>query len=127
MLAFIVITVAVLVSGMGAPVHPVGAIAHSAGHVAPVAVALAFPVAMALAIGVEAPSSAIAQLGQLDDAGRRRFGRITLWLPLAIVGTITLGLTAEAVHLRIGIAAALYRLWVKAGRPRGIRNATAAP
>jgi hypothetical protein len=54
----------------------------------------------------EAPSSAIAQLGQLDDAGRRRFGRITLWLTLGIVGAITLGLTAEAVHLRIGVPAA---------------------
>ena len=64
---------------------------------------LAFPVAMALATGVEAPSSAIAQLGQLDDAGRRRFGRVTLWLTLAIVGTLTLGLTAAAVHLNVGI------------------------
>jgi hypothetical protein len=41
----------------------------------PLAVLLAFPVAMALATGVEAPSSAIAQLGQLDDPGRVRFGR----------------------------------------------------
>jgi hypothetical protein len=64
---------------------------------------LAFPVAMALATGVEAPSSAIAQLGQLDDPSRRRFGRITLWLTLAIVGTLTLGLTATAVRLHIGI------------------------
>ncbi|GGU96561.1 hypothetical protein GCM10010211_74900 [Streptomyces albospinus] len=105
-LAFIVITTVVLVGGIRAPVHPTGTITHSAGHVAPLAVALAFPVAMALATGVEAPSSAIAQLGQLDDAGRRRFGRITLWLTLLIVGTITLGLTSEAVHLRIGIPAA---------------------
>ncbi|MEU1629170.1 amino acid permease [Streptomyces sp. NPDC020096] len=104
-LAFIAITAAVLVGGISAPVHPTGIITHSAGHVAPLAVALAFPVAMALATGVEAPSSAIAQLGQLDDAGRRRFGRVTLWLTLAIVGSITLGLTAEAVHLRIGIPA----------------------
>jgi hypothetical protein len=72
----------------------------------PWAVALAFPVAMALATGVEAPSSAIAQLDQLDDAGRRRFGRVTLWLTLGIVGTVTLGLTAEAVHLHVGIPAA---------------------
>jgi hypothetical protein len=69
-------------------------------------VLLAFPVAMALATGVEAPSSAIAQLGQLDDAGRRRFGRVTLWLTLGIVGTLTLGLTAAAVRLKIGIPAA---------------------
>ncbi|MEU4850612.1 amino acid permease [Streptomyces gilvosporeus] len=102
-LAFIAITVAVLARGIGAPVHPVGTITHTAAHGAPLAVALAFPVAMALATGVEAPSSAIAQLGQLDDDGRRRFGRITLWLTLVIVGGITLGLTAEAVHLQIGI------------------------
>jgi hypothetical protein len=102
-LAFIAITVAVLAQGVGAPVHPVGAISHTAPHAAPLAVALAFPVAMALATGVEAPSSAIAQLGQLDDTGRLRFGRITLWLTLIIVGGITLGLTAEAVHLKIGI------------------------
>jgi len=101
-LGFIVITVAVLVSGLNVPVHPTG----TTGHAEPLAAALAFPVAMALATGVEAPSSAIAQLGQLDDTGRRRFGRVTLWLTLGIVGTITLGLTAEAVHLRIGIPAA---------------------
>ncbi len=63
----------------------------------------AFPVAMALATGVEAPSSAIAQLGQLDQHGRRRFGRITLWLTLIIVGGVTLGITALAVRLGIGI------------------------
>jgi hypothetical protein len=58
---------------------------------------------MALATGIEAPSSAIAQLGQLDDTGRRRFGRITLWLMLAIVVTLTLGLAILAVRLRVGI------------------------
>ncbi|MFC1407629.1 MULTISPECIES: amino acid permease [Streptacidiphilus] len=104
-LAFIGITIAVLTGGLTAPVHPSGTITHTAGHWAPIAVALAFPVAMALATGVEAPSSAIAQLGQLDDAGRRRFGQITLWLTLILVGGITLGLTAEAVHLHIGIPA----------------------
>ncbi len=57
---------------------------------------------MALATGVEAPSSAIAQLGQLDERGRRRFGRITLWL-LAIVVVLTFGLAALAFHLRVGI------------------------
>lgn len=67
------------------------------------AVALAFPVAMALATGVEAPSSAIAQLGQLDGRGRKQFGQITLWLTLFIVGGLTLGLTALAVTLRVGI------------------------
>jgi len=67
------------------------------------AVLLAFPVAMALATGVEAPSSAIAQLGQLDDDGRRAFGRWTLWATLGIVGAVTIGLTLAAVRLGVGI------------------------
>lgn len=71
-----------------------------------IAVVMAFPVAMALATGVEAPSSAIAQLGQLDQHGRRRFGQITLWLTLFIVGGLTLGMTALAVCLHIGLPAA---------------------
>jgi amino acid transporter len=105
-LAFVVAGVAVLAGGLHAHVADVGRITHASGHPATIAVLLAFPVAMALATGVEAPSSAIAQLGQLDNAGRRRFGRITLWLTLAIVGTLTLGLTAAAVRLKIGIPAA---------------------
>jgi amino acid transporter len=104
-LAFVAAGIAVLTGGLHAHVAPVGLITHASGHPALIAMLLAFPVAMALATGVEAPSSAIAQLGQLDDAGRRRFGRITLWLTLAIVGTLTLGLTATAVHLKIGIPA----------------------
>ena len=104
-LAFIGITIAILVGGLSAPVDPIGTSTPNGVQWAPLAVALAFPVAMALATGVEAPSSAIAQLSQLDDAGRRRFGHVTLWLTLLLVGGITLGLTAEAVHLRIGIPA----------------------
>ena len=103
--AFVAAGVAILVGGLDAPVANVGHITHASGHPAMIAVLLAFPVAMALATGVEAPSSAIAQLGQLDDAGRRRFGRVTLWLTLAIVGSLTLGLTAAAVRLKIGIPA----------------------
>lgn len=68
-----------------------------------VAVVFAFPVAMALATGVEAPSTAIAQLGELDDRGRRRFGQLTLWLTLGIVGVITLGLAVQAARLGIGL------------------------
>ena len=34
---------------------------------------------------------------------QRRFGRVTLWLTLAIVGVLTLGLTFIAVRLGIGI------------------------
>jgi hypothetical protein len=66
-------------------------------------VLLAFPVAMALATGVEAPSSAIAQLGQLDDRGRERFGRITLWLTFAIEGSLTILIAVLAVRLHTGV------------------------
>jgi hypothetical protein len=102
-LAFVGVGAALLVSG-ALTVRPVAA-DHAAGlaQPAPLAILLAFPVAMALATGTEAPSSAIAQLGQLDDAGRRRFGRITLWLTLGIVGCLTLGLTALVVRLGVGI------------------------
>jgi hypothetical protein len=103
-LGFVAAGVAVVVGGLGAPIpahHAPSSV--PAGHGAFIAMLLAFPVAMALATGVEAPSSAIAQLGQLDDRGRMRFGRITLWLTLALVGTLTLGLTAIAVKLHIGI------------------------
>jgi len=103
--AFVAAGIAILIGGLNAPVANVGHITHASSHPAMIAVLLAFPVAMALATGVEAPSSAIAQLGQLDDAGRRRFGRVTLWLTLATVGSLTLGLTAAAVHLKIGIPA----------------------
>ncbi|MEO7017276.1 MAG: hypothetical protein ABI130_09435, partial [Leifsonia sp.] len=102
-ISFIVVAITVLIFGLSATPHPTGTITNTPGHAAPLAVLLAFPVAMALATGVEAPSSAIAQLGDLDNDGRRRFGQITLWLTLAIVGTITMGLAIEAVHLRIGI------------------------
>ncbi len=101
--AFIALAVAVLISGLFVTPQPIGTTGTDPGHAPPLAVALAFPVAMALATGIEAPSSAIAQLGQLDDPGRRRFGRVTLWLTLAVVGTITLGLTAQAVRLGIGV------------------------
>lgn len=101
--AFIALAVTVLVSGLFAAPHPAGTTTGDPGHSPLLAVALAFPVAMALATGIEAPSSAIAQLGQLDDPGRRRFGRVTLWLTLGVVGTITLGLTAQAVRLGIGV------------------------
>jgi hypothetical protein len=101
--AFVVLTAVVLFAGLFVTLDSGPPPNTDAGHSPPLAVALAFPVAMALATGVEAPSSAIAQLGQLDDVGRRRFGRITLWLTMAVVGTLTLGLTVELIHLRIGV------------------------
>jgi len=102
-LAFVVLTAIVLLYGLGVAPQSSGTISDTASHLPILAVLLAFPVAMALATGVEAPSTAIAELGQLDDAGRRRFGRVTLWLTLGVVGTITIGLALELVHLQIGI------------------------
>jgi hypothetical protein len=103
-IAFVAIGSILILRGLIAPDSHGHAPWHAeTGHAAPIAVLLAFPVAMALATGVEAPSSAIAQLGQLDDAGRLRFGRVTLWLMLAIVTWLTGGLTILAVHLRVGI------------------------
>ena len=102
-LSFVGIGTALLVSGFAKPhVAQAATTGHASGFAA-ISVMLAFPVGMALATGVEAPSSAIAQLGQLDDAGRRFFGRVTLWLTLLIVGGLTMGITALAVRLGIGI------------------------
>jgi hypothetical protein len=124
-LGFIGLATAVLGYGLGASAQPTGLITHTAGGESVLAVALAFPVAMALATGVEAPSSAIAQLGQLDDGGRRRFGRSTLWLTLGVVGAITVGNPTISLLAALAIAAGLYWLWVRAGRPRGIRDIAA--
>ncbi|MBA2284776.1 MAG: APC family permease [Ktedonobacteraceae bacterium] len=107
-LAFLGIGIALLATGwvhaaqMG-PLLPHATVPQAGGGAQILAVLLAFPVAMALATGVEAPSSAIAQLGQLDQEGRRRFGQITLWLTLFLVGGLTLGITALAVRLGIGL------------------------
>ncbi len=106
-LLFVVIAALVLVHGFGSPVSVASSSAESSYHVGglvpEVSILLAFPVGMALATGTEAPSSAIAQLGQLDDAGRMSFGRITIWLTLGIVGVLTMGLTILAVRLHAGI------------------------
>ncbi len=67
------------------------------------AVLLAFPVAMALATGTEAPATAIAQLGQLGADDRRRFARGTIVLTLVIVAGLTIGITVLAVRLHVGI------------------------
>jgi hypothetical protein len=104
---FIVLAVLVIVAAWFA--EPVAAAAGDAGlrplhldaAVAPLL--LAVPLGMALATGVEAPSNAIAQLSRLDDRARRRFGRWTLWLMIGIVGTLTVGFAAAAVHLGVGL------------------------
>lgn len=101
---FIVMSVIVLAGGWVSPASTHGS-SPVTGSASPalVAVILAFPVAMALATGTEAPATSIAQLGQLDNRGRWRFGRGTLGLTILIVGGLTLGLTALAVHLHVGI------------------------
>ncbi|MFB9820551.1 hypothetical protein [Arthrobacter ramosus] len=101
--AFIVVSIVVLLYGLGAAPKPLGTITGAPLHPPVLAVVLAFPVAVAMATGVEAATSAVAQLGQLDNDGKRRFGQLTLWLTLAIVGTITLGLALEAAQLHVGI------------------------
>ena len=105
--AFIVLALVVIVAGLGA--EPGGPGAAGGGpllaNVAIVPVLLSLPLGMALATGVEAPSDAVAQLPQLDDAARTRFGRTTLWLMVAIVGTLTIGLAALAMRLDLGLPA----------------------
>lgn len=121
-LAFAITAGVVLVLGFTSPEMPVGG--TTAG--APLAVALAFPVAMALATGVEAPSSAIAQLGQLDDDGRRSFGRWALWLTLGIIGTLTMALTIAAVRLGVGVPQGDTTLISEIARAGGSHSAFAA-
>lgn len=102
-LAFLAVSVLVLIGG--ASVAPVTGAGYGEPSKDPafLTVLLAFPVAMALATGIEAPSSAIAQLGQLDDDGRKLFGRLTLVATLLVVGSLTLAITALAVRLGIGL------------------------
>lgn len=105
-IAFVVVAVSVLTFGVFAPPFVAPLVPVEAPPAVPFfAVILAFPVAMALATGIEAPSTAIAQLGELDNRGRARFGRITLWLTLGIVGSITIGLAAQAAVLGVGVPA----------------------
>ena len=104
---FIGSAVVVLLHGFVDPVHGHGrAPVTGPSGSAVAAVLLSFPVAMALATGTEAPSTAIGQLGQLGAADRRRFARGTLVATLAIVGVLTVGITLLAVRLHVGIPAA---------------------
>jgi hypothetical protein len=105
-LAFIVLSICVILSGIFASANPpVAGIHHGGGGTALLfgaglgPVILAIPLGMALATGVEAPSNAIAQLPQLDDRARRRLGRLTLWLMVGIVGGLTIAFAALAVTL----------------------------
>jgi hypothetical protein len=103
-LLFVASAIAVLARGFTDPVlaHGHAPITGPAGPPV-VAVLLSFPVAMALATGTEAPATAIAQLGQLGPADRRRFARGTLALTFFIVAGLTIGLAGLAVRLHVGI------------------------
>lgn len=101
--AFVLAALPVLFLGFVHPHAMEDAPFHGTANASLLIVLLAFPVGMALATGVEAPSSAIAQLGQLDDRARSSFGRITLWLTFAIEGTLTLAIAALAVRLHVGV------------------------
>ncbi len=118
-LSFVVVGSVVIILGTrAAPVHRVVAsAAPAAGHSAVLGVLVAFPVGMALATGVEAPSSAIAQLGQLDNAGRLRFGRTTLWLMVGIVVWLTHGIATLGVRLHQRGPAARGGQLIVPGRP----------
>jgi hypothetical protein len=106
-LLFIGSAVLVLVRGFVSPVDAGGhAPVTGPEGSAWIAVVLSFPVAMALATGTEAPATAIGQLGQLAAADRRRFARATIVLTMLIVSLLTIGITALAVRLNVGIPAA---------------------
>lgn len=103
-LVFIGSAVVILVHGFVNPVVNHGRAPVTGSEGSPwVAVVLSFPVAMALATGTEAPATAMAQLGQLGPADRRRFARTTIMLTLLIVAGLTIGLTKLAVQLHVGI------------------------
>ncbi len=104
--AFVLMAAAVIVAGLFAEPLPASGAIPKGGE--PLladaslgAVLLALPLGMALATGVEAPSDAIAQLPQLRDRGRRIFGRLTIWLMVAIVGGLTLCFACLTVRLNV--------------------------
>ena len=87
-MVFVIMRVLILIGGITAePAASTAAASGETSHPALLAILLAFPAAMALATGVEAPSTAIAQLGQLADEGRKRFDRLALLATLVVVGT----------------------------------------
>jgi len=101
-LLFLAGSLVVLVSGISADPVATTETAPLLGNGEGIAILLAMPLGMALATGIESPSNAIGQLGDLGERGRRSFGQLTIWLLVAIVGGLTLLLTALAVSLGIG-------------------------
>jgi hypothetical protein len=101
-LAFAGLAAVVMVRGLATPATGGGSIVET-GDIGLGAALLAMPLGMALATGVEAPSNAIAQLGQLDDRARVRFGQWTIWLMVAIVSALTLAVAVLAVRFGLGL------------------------
>ena len=102
-LAFGVLALVVIGLGTGKPAAP--SAAPLVGDAALGAALLAMPLGMALATGVEAPSEAIAQMGELGRRGRRLFGQVTIWLMLGIIAVLTLSFAMLAVKLGVGTPA----------------------
>jgi len=104
-MSFVAVATVVIVHGFRSPVAGGSALPAPQGphRWASLTVLLAFPVGMALATGVEAPSSAIAQLPQVDSRSRVWFARFTVWVMAAVVVWLTMGLTELAVRLRVGL------------------------
>lgn len=103
-LAFGALALLVLAEGLGAAPRDGGAVHPPlVGDAALGAALLAMPLGLALATGIEAPTSAIAQLGGLGDRGRALFGRVTIWLLVGILAVLTLGFAAVAIRLGIGV------------------------
>ena len=101
---FVAASVLVLAHGFVSPADTHGHSPITGADGSPLlAVLLSFPVAMALATGTEAPATAIGQLGQLGAEDRRRFARATIVLTMVIVAVLTIGITALAVRLDVGI------------------------
>lgn len=105
-LLFIGAAAVMLVRGFAHPAVVGGGAPAPSGNTGLAVALLAMPAAMALATGIEAPSNAIAQLGQLGDRGRRLFGQLTIWVMVAVVGTLTLGVALLTVRFGLGLPAA---------------------
>ncbi|MGV1037014.1 MAG: amino acid permease [Candidatus Nanopelagicales bacterium] len=102
-LAFITVASAVIVGGLTKTAAAASSPGPANGRWPVIIILLAFPVAMALATGIEAPSTAIGALTQLDNRTRTRFGRVGLWATVAIVGALSIGLAYITVKAQIGI------------------------
>jgi hypothetical protein len=124
-LAFVAVALIVFARGAAAAPHG-GAAPIVGGDAWFVAALLAMPLGMALATGVEAPSNAIAQLPQLDDRRRVRYGQLTIWLMLAIVSVLTISVAVLAARLGVGLPASDSTLIADVGRRATNGDATFA-